>query len=196
MRIYEGNGGWFEAEGELGMPGHVYFRVQLVDGTPRVTELYFDGRGEPLQSVSRFPLRALEQLAAQVSHERLQVAGPDLSRLAASFASTFGTAKHWVADAWRAQYPNSGVPQAPMPRPRRREPAEQEIQLAAPEDGLTDTFLTDLARAYDQAVRQRTPPATAIAEATGFPRRTVESWIYKARKRGLMPPAARKGRVL
>lgn len=196
MWIHQGNGGWHEVEGDLGLPGRVYFRVQVVDGATRITELYLDGRGEPLQSVARFPLRGLEQLASQASRERMQVAGPDLSRLAAHFATTFGTAKHWVADAWRAQYPDSGVPQAPMPRSRRQHEAETEIRLAAPDEGLTETFLRDLALAYEQAVRQRRPPATAIAEATGYDRRTVESWIYKARKRGIMPPAAKKGRVV
>lgn len=200
MRIHQGNGGWFEAEGDLGLPGRVYFRVQLVDDTLRITEIYLDGRGEPLQSLARFPLRALEQLASQASRPRLQVAGPDLSRLATYFASTFGRAQHWVADSWRAQYADSGVPQAPMMARRGRRDsageAEAKVELAPPEDGLTDLFLSDLARAYEQAVRLRRPPASAIAEATGYPRRTVESWIYKARKRGIMPPASRKGRVV
>jgi hypothetical protein len=196
MRIHQGNGGWHEVEGDLGLPGRVYFRVQPVDEALRITELYLDGRGEPLQSVARFPLGGLEQLASQASRERMQVAGPDLSRLAAYFAATFGKARHWVADSWRAQYADSGVPQAPMPKPRRQAEAEAEIRLAAPEEGLTETFLRDLAMAYEQAVQQRRPPASAIAEATGYPRRTVESWIYKARKRGIMPPAARKGRVV
>ena len=212
MRIRGGNGGWHKVDADLGLPGVTFFRVQEVDDSLRVTELYIDGRGQPIQAgaLRRLPLAALEQMAAAMptAFERLQVAGPDMSRLAAYFATTFGKARHWVADSWRAQYADSGVSQAPMPgeskvkRPTEDQP--QEVRLAPPVVGLTDAFLADVGRAYEIAVARRRPPATAIAEQLpGYDpnnptptRRLVESWIYKARSRGIMPPAARKGRIV
>lgn len=214
MRIRAGNGGWHVLEGDLGLPGVVYARIQEVDERFRVTELYIDGRGVPIQAeaLRRLPLGALEQLASAVptAFERLSVPGPDLSRLAAYFGTTFGKAAHWVADSMRAQYADSGVEQAPMPGSGAvRRPADEDVEpvvLLAPPgaDGLTDAFLQDVSRAYSSAVSRGEPPATAIAKqlhAHGYPdsvatRRLVESWIYKARKRGVMPPASRPGRVV
>ncbi|MEZ0580391.1 hypothetical protein [Nocardioides sp. MH1] len=210
MQIRAGNGGWHRAAAdELGLPGAVYYRVQEVDGALRMTELYIDGRGVPIQAgaLRRFPVQVLEQWAEAVptARDRLRTAAPDLSRLASYFATTVGSgAKGWIADSMRAQY-RDDVVQPPYARDQGgRIQVEEEVKLAPPAEGLTDAFFRDLTKAYDAAVAQGRPPATAIAEqlpgydpsqATTM-RRLVESWIYKARQRGVMPRARQKGRVV
>src|SRR4051794_28784463 len=91
--FHYGNGGWVRVDSdELGLPGRVYFRMQEVDGELRLTELYLDGRGSPIppRALRQLPLQALEHGGSGESmRTRMKVAGPDLSRLAAHFASTF-----------------------------------------------------------------------------------------------------------
>lgn len=233
MRVTVGNGGWVEVEG-LELPGRVYARFQEVDGQVRMTELYVDGDGKPIQAgaVRRLPVTAIEQGLSDDDYLKATsgVAGPDLSRLAASYTTTFASsprtggykgrhcehcdaplrgregwaARHgdreqavtdWVELSWLAQY-GGGVP-LPKYRTRRAKSVEpEELKLSAPEDGLTDAFLADVARAYRLAVERRLPPATALAEASGANVRTVQSWVYKARKRGIMPAAVKRGRIV
>lgn len=206
MEIRYGNGGWCLVEGDLGLPGRLYVRVSDVDGHLRVTELYIDGRGSPINAAAlrKLPLSYLEQWIghSNPARARLSVAGPDLSRLASYFATTFGKAQHWVADSWRAQYDNSDVRQAPMgdgkrTRGRSEEPESGELLLSAPEDGrLSDAFLSDVVRAYNEAVARRLPPAITLGNLADVSPRTVHRWVYTARKRGVMPPATRKGRIV
>lgn len=203
-----GNGGWLRVTDLDGFTGPVYVRLQDVDGALRVTELYLDGQGAPIQpgalrgiSLPAFEAGRVVEDDAQL-REALARPGPDLSRLASYFATTsFGPKmRHWIAEAWRAQFPTSGVEQPPYaPRSSGRMASTPlEVTLSAPVDGLTDQFFADLARAYAAAVALGRPPASAIAEALGpeYDRRLVESWIYKARKKGIMPPAPKRGRIL
>lgn len=67
-------------------------------------------------------------------------------------------------------------------------------QLHAPEGRLTDEFLTDVADVYRWVVATGQAPAPAIAEMSSTPVRTVQRWIYEARKRKILPPA-RPGRA-
>lgn len=229
MELSGGNGGWVRTNGEdLNLPGVVYMRATEVDGHLRVTELYVDGRGAPIagQSLRTFPLSGLEAWISEWrSPSRHLVAGPDLSRLATSFASSFGTyhGRHceackaplqgrtprdperalvdWVALSWYAQYSHLdgyGIPQSRKPNEKHRaDRAAGELVLSAPPDGrLTDAFLSDVARAYSVAIARRLPPAKTLAELAGVAPRTVQSWFYKARKRGLMMAADKRGRVV
>lgn len=199
-----GNGGWLKVTELDGLTGPVYVRLQDVDGALRVTELYVDGRGAPIQpgalrglSLPAFEAGRVVEDDAQL-RDALVRPGPDLSRLASYFATgSFGPkVRHWIAEAWRAQFPQSDTEQPPYARSAGTEASTPlEVTLSAPVDGLTDQFFADLARAYAAAVALGRPPATAIAEATGFERRTVESWIYKARKKGIMPSAPKRGRI-
>jgi hypothetical protein len=232
MQISRGNGGWHRIDGDLGLPGKLYARVRAVDGRPRITELYVDGDGEPIQAAAlrRLPLSQLEVWMSDMGGADDDVAGPDLSRLASFYASSWEAdtyaGRHcdecnaplrgsstraealgreealtdWAALSWFAQYAHLvgyGIPQVRRPK-ERRHPVDElpEPVLSAPVAGLTDEFLTDVARAYSAAVMRELPPATTLAELSGYPRRTVESWIYKARKRGLMAPAPKRGRVV
>ncbi|MCW2736099.1 hypothetical protein [Nocardioides sp.] len=208
MRASEGNGGWVEVEDDdLGLPGRTYVRLSDVDGIDRVTEIYIDGRGEAIQpgAIRRFPLAVLEQwLSTWSSKARRGVAGPDLSRLASHFGTTWGdrqaTIHNWVALSWFAQYPKSDIRQPRMgDRSRNAAPTElvlPPLRLQAPEAGLTDGFLSDVGKAYDAAIARGLPPAVTIADLAGVTKKTAQSWIYKARKRGLMLPAKSKGRIV
>ncbi|CAN5398154.1 hypothetical protein BH11ACT8_BH11ACT8_04320 [soil metagenome] len=198
MKMSAGNAGWHEVEADdLALPGRIYFRVQEVHGALRITELYIDGQGVPITAggLRKFPIQVLE---AWSDGDRLDIAGPDLSRLAAHFATTFGKAKHWVADSMRAQNPDSGVQQAPMPaKAPLSEAALATIALDPPPNGkLTDDFLRDVARAYDAAIAQRLSPAKTIAPLVNVSEKTVHSWVAKARDRGLMSKATRTGRIV
>lgn len=215
MILSKGKGGWFAIQGTA-LPGIVYVRVTEVDGRTRITELYIDGRGEPIQpaALRKFPLAGLEVEVLDMIDGRADGGpGPDLSTLAAHFATGFGRVDEsdWVNLAYCAQLPKSGVRRPPRPElVTQRMEAPVEVRLSPPEGGLTDEFLTDVARAYRAAVAAERPPATAIAEQLpGYPtgdtqsdkdgrkamRRLVESWVYKARKRGLMDAAPRPGRI-
>jgi len=158
--------------------------------------------------------------------KRSGVPGPDLRRLAGHYGTTWGMAaydgrhcdtcggpikggsahsqagrivalQNWVAESWFAQLPDSGVRQAPMPRPPRSLDAEfEELPAIEPPAGrrMTDEFLHTVARAYAIAALKGLPPAPTIAAQAGVSSRAVHKWIYTARKRGIMSPGTR-GRV-
>lgn len=227
MRVSGGQGGWLEVReteaGELGLPGRTYLRIEAIDGCPRVTELYVDGRGEPIQSraLRRFPLSAIETFASGdfwTAWRLRDRAGPDLSRLATTISTTWSrgyfsgrhcdacgaplrggsgrSISNWLALSYLSQVTKSVPRPAPF-APHTPEPELlKEPRLEPPQDGLTDAFLSDVTRAYDQAILLRRPPAKAIAHLANVTDRTAQSWIYKARKRRIMPPAAKRGRIV
>lgn len=231
MQIHHGlHTSWVQIQDD-DIPGVVYVGLDLVDGQPRITQLYIDGRGEPIQpgALRRFPLSAIEQLVATWTDDAGNLLpmpgtkrGPNLSLLAARRYNGVGSEYRgrdcptcsaplkgrenrpealgreeaitdWTKLEWLARF--GTLPQPKMPR--EQAPHEPEpIRLSAPEHGLTDEFLQDVGRAYRAAVAQRMPPAKTLGEIAGVDRRTVESWVYKARKRGIMEPAVKKGRIV
>lgn len=149
MRMQLGNGGWVRVDGVSESPMYVRF-VRDVHGRWRVHEAYIDGGNQPLAAAAVSPPRfealeaAVVDLGESLAH-REQVPGPDLRRLAAHFAHTWGSLAHsgeacgscggpvkggvarrragiveamqnWVAESWFAQFENSAVRQVPMPR--------------------------------------------------------------------------------
>jgi len=233
MKLRGGNGGWavFEAL-DLGLPGRTYVRLTEVDGVDRVTELYVDGRGEPIRPgyFRNFPLAEIEQWLAGFGGgftARREVAGPDLSRLASYFAHTWGGYRgncnaplkgrrsdkglgdraidNWAELAYISQYEATfsevHVKQPPMGDGRQNSEWDE---IEAPEvrleyksgQRLTPAFLSDVATAYDAAIARGLAPAETISKLVNVDRKTAQSWIYKARKGGLMPPAKSKGRIV
>jgi hypothetical protein len=201
-QVEYGKGGWARVTSSS-YEGWLYLRLHLDNGRPIPTEMYYDARGGELRpsTLRRLPLANIVAFVADGAEEWLENAphevGADLSRLASHFATGagWGTARHWVADSMRAQIPDSGVPQAKSgrsPRPESSEPAPE--PLNAPEYGLTDAFLTSVARNYAWALRERLRPAPELARMAGVSPRTVHGWVSKARQRGIMPPAS-QGRV-
>jgi hypothetical protein len=61
-------------------------------------------------------------------------------------------------------------------------------------EGLTDRFLQEVACAYRDALARGLRPNIALAEQTQAPKRTVERWVWLARKAGHLEPT-RPGRV-
>lgn len=177
----------FDLAGWYSLPvaglGVVYVKVSLVDGTWRVTEIYVDGGDRPIdfKVLRSFPFSALEQEASDTASrsDRLSIGfpkpGPDLRGLLAHLAPASAS---WIGEP--AQLP----------------PREPLTLTYDPAEGLTDRFLTEVAKVYGWAIRQRKPPATEMARQVGVSVRTAQSWISKARKRGLLPPATRKGRTV
>lgn len=203
MEIRAGNGGWHRIDGVEGLPGRVYVRMADIDGHLRVTELYVDGRGEPLSvsGLRKLPLHLIEAWAVGDggTRRRLGTPGVDLRRLATYYAHTFGTqAKHWIADSLRAQFPDSGVEQPPEARDTgSRLSAPAKVTLGLPPGGrITDAFLGDVRRAYEAAVLQGQSPAVTIAKEVGVSPKTVHAWVAKARDRGIMERAPRTGRIV
>jgi hypothetical protein len=215
MRVHKGNSGWCLVTGDTGLPGRTYVRVTEHEGTLRVTEVYIDGEGEPIEpgQLRRLGLQSIEDTARYLAshdpelHRHSEAtAGPDLSRLATYFSTTFGVREngqparlHWVADSMHAQVRGSKVPQAPrIPLPSKAEKVALDEPRLDPREGhqLTDEYLLKVAEAYTAAVAKRMPPAKTLAPMAGVDEKTIHSWVAKARKRGLMPPARRTGRVV
>lgn len=181
------------------LPGPLYVRLRPDErGRWRTTEVYLDGRDQPItgEMLRGLPLSAIEALAQSDGDDRI-LAGKDrspgvlLSVLASHYATTWADqAAHWVADMWRSQVPDSGVPLAPTTPdegPQRRPVPVP--QLWAPEGGLTDDFLRGVARSYTAAAeRGDRRPAVTLAEQTGRSVAAVHKWIRTARSRGIMPP--------
>jgi hypothetical protein len=200
VQIGYGNAGWVRVDG-IGLPGPLYLRLRpgRDGGRWRVTEVYLDGRDEPItdrmlrdldvdgiEGVAQMDRAGLEQLS-----RRDEYAGPLLSVLASFYATTFGrTARGWVSDMWRSQFPDSGV------RPVRRasDPPLREVdepaRLTAPDGRVTDDFLRELARSYSAALqRGDRRPAVTLAEQAGVSVHAVRKWVLTARQRGIMPRA-------
>jgi hypothetical protein len=225
MRVSYGNGGWVRVDG-VGLPGPLYVPFANDErGRWRAVELYIDGHDTPLSTAMLRQLRLDLLEAAVLQYDnmatRRQTPGPDLHRLAAHYATTWGKSaydgqhcetcggpikgvrgrilalRNWVAESWFAQLPASGIRQVPMPREPRALDAElEELPAIEPPAGhrMTDDFLHTVARAYALAALKGLPPAPAIAEQAGVSPRAVHKWVYTARKRGIMPPGTR-GRV-
>jgi hypothetical protein len=225
MRLSYGNGGWIRVDG-IGLPGPLYVRFAADErGRWRAVEIYVDGQGTslPTSVLRQVRLDLLEAAVLQYGNmeARSGTPGPDLHRLAAHYATTWGGStydaqrcdtcggplkgvrgsvlalRNWVAESWFAQLPDSGIRQVAMPREPSAVDAEfEELPVIDPPAGhrMTDDFLHTVARAYAIAALKGLSPAPAIAEQAGVSRRAVHKWVYTARKRGIMPPGTR-GRV-
>jgi len=202
MDVSKGHGGWFR----FSVPGEPLTYVRFAPneiGRWVVVELYttVTPTSEDQLDLTFHPraITTLETFAnrpdTREALERDTSPGPDLRRLASHFAATWTKPTHWVAASYLAQFPRSGVRQAPMgPEPDvvarpRRVPA-----CVTPKEGLTDAFLRQVAEAYDIAVSLGRHPAPAIADVSMVEPSTVRKWVYIARKRGIMS-RGQQGRV-
>lgn len=199
-QIEYGNGGWVRATSNT-FDGWLYLRLALDRRRPLVRELYYDGRdGELGHKILRdLPLTNLIAfiLDGEMAWLEKSIARPgaNLALLASHFATDFGRgARHWVADSMRSQVTGSNVPSpSPGKEPPTRSAASAPAPLQAPQQGLTDAFLRAVAANYAWALRRGLRPAPELARMTGHSPRTVHGWVAKARDRGIMPPAPRKG---
>lgn len=224
MHITYGHGGWIRVDAG-DMPGPVYLRYRSDNGRPVLTEFYLDGRDTEIPSrlFRTLDLAGVTALAMRGEGVWLEngarQAGPDLSRLASSFGTSWGAGtfagRHcqecnaplrrqaalpsgveyaltdWVALSWFSQFQKSSIPQ-----PRRQPEPELGEEMSAPTpvqapNGLTDDFLRSVADNYAWAVSCRQRPAPMISAQTGYSVRTVHAWIRKARDRGILAPTTR-----
>ncbi len=176
MKLTYGPGGWVRVEDQL----HVAYLRFADDRT--VADMVIEGgsRGVSPSALRSIPLR--RYIAAALAR-------PDLlfgwGMYEAPGVQPFKTS---VRDSLMAAGGVFGFASRALMSPRAR------VTLAPPVDvALTDAFLRDVAAAYLDAVRHDERPNIALAGQSGHPRRTVERWVYLARKRGFLPPA-RAGR--
>ena len=218
VRVRFGNAGWTRVD-DLGLPGPLYVRVWPEDDGRRlrIIELYLDGSrtGQPIApaDLRQLPVTQIEALInahAEHVHKRLDLVGPNLSTLATYYDTTFMNypvhveQRNWAAlnfadqlhDEERDQLPPFKHVEAKASRTRGIRDVDLDFRLdrGGPTGGLTDEFLQDVAHAYRAAVARGERPNVAMAEQTGYLRRSVEGWVYMARQRGIMPPGS-KGRA-
>lgn len=221
MRASFGNDGWVGID-DVELPGPLYVRVrESTDGRLRISEIYLDGSESDteidtagLRSIPFARIETLINAHRDAVVRGMRQPGPDLATLASYFRTSFGNVerqivndRNWVVTSFAAQYPQSSLDDAGLPRitrPRRqRRPwqvvsEEKDFRLTrGPDDGLTDEFLRNVARAYAAAVARGESPNKAIAEQVGYganSTRSVERWVYLARQRGIMP-RGKKGQV-
>jgi hypothetical protein len=150
----------------------VYLRI-AEDG--RITDLVISG----LREINAARLRELplaRYRAEALSRPDLALAAWDYARDAPDFRD----------------FMESLFPDAPSRRAAR---LGRPVTLRPPTEGLTAKFLKEVADAYkDVVARGERRPNAALAAQAGVEKRSVERWVYLARKKGLLP-ATRQGQA-
>lgn len=162
-----GGSGWAYSD-ETDIDGEVYVRL---DEEGRVVELYLTKNGAEITPVDlrRLPLvRMRAQARARPDLWFIAESDPDLqadvhAEVRRAFPPT------WITDS-----------------PRQTPPFE--LSPSSPEAGLTDAFLQDVATAYRDAVSRGLRPNITLAQQAQHEKRTVEKWVYLARKKGFLEP--------
>lgn len=153
-----------EVEGD----GEVYVRL---DDLGRVVELYMTKNGEEITpaDLRRLPLvRMRAQARGRPDLWVMADSDPDLR------ADVHGEVRRAFPPSWIKDSPRQAPP--------------FELSPSSPEAGLTDAFLQDVATAYRDAVSRGLRPNIALAQQTQHEKRTVEKWVYLARKKGFLEP--------
>jgi hypothetical protein len=163
MAIVYGFAGWVRVD-TPSVPGDLYLRLSAAG----VVEMYLDGAGREITpaQLRRLPLA---RLRAQAESR------PDLLL---GMSTLNGAPDPGIREQLASAFPD-GAARARAPR---------QVKLKPPTGGLTPAFLADVAAAYRSAVAMGQKPNKALAEQTGHPVRSVERWVYLARKSGHLPP--------
>jgi hypothetical protein len=109
---------------------------------------------------------------------------------------------NWVAISFLSQFDRDvlerdgfghlePVKQATLPGYFRQVGTDYRLPAGPGSDGLTDQFLSNVARAYAAALARDEHPNLSIADQVGYPLKTVQRWVYTARQRGIMPRGER-----
>ncbi len=170
-----GGGGWTYFD-DVEAIGGVYARL---DSEGRVVELYLHNNGGEITTaaVRRLPLHRLRAIAQSFRHQR-----PDL----AAFAQDWPVPD--VLTEVKRAFPPTWIKEKP--------PSANDVVLTpqSPAAGITDDFLRTVASAYGAAVARGERPNKALAAQSNSPQRTVERWVYLARKGGFLAPT-QQGRI-
>jgi hypothetical protein len=205
-----GNAGWLRFDADKLV---AYLRLAPDSrGHWTVRELVLDAsEGDPITAgtLSALPLARIEIFAntdvptRDYLREHFDLASPvggpvtgsNIAVLASHFAATYGSrtdpGRNWAAAAQAATV--HGAQRVAKRRPPEGEAPDVSYRLAAPTGGLTDEFLRSVGRAYAAAIARGESPNVTLAADAQVPRRSVERWVYLARKSRAMPAAARKG---
>ncbi len=160
MEITYGLGGWVSVA-NIGLPGLLYLRYTIQG---EIGELVLPSDTGPITAahLRRLPLTAITNVV---------MARPDL---------------FLMGD--RALVPDIHAQMHQIVPRRRARSHPSKARLSPPRAGLTPEFLQEVANAYTAAVARGERPNKALAEQVGHDNsRTVERWVYLARKRGLLP---------
>ncbi len=162
VEITYGKGGWVSVA-DIGLPGLLYLRYHV---RGEVQELVLPSDGGPITAahLRKIPLSAITNVV---------MARTDL----------FLESDEPVTDIHK-------IMQNEIVHRRRFKRHPSTARLSPPTAGLTADFLRQVADAYLAAVRRGERPNKALAAQVGHDNsRTVERWVYLARKRGLLPPS-------
>ncbi len=159
-----GGGGWVYSD-DL-EAGELFLRL---DEQGRVVELYLTKNGAEIvpADLRGLPLSSIKARARS---------RPDLA------AALQGQPSADVYAALRSSFPETWIKDRPQVSPAF------ELSPASPDCGLSDQFLRDVGAAYRDAVARGLRPNVALAEQTNHGKRTVEKWVYLARKKGYLEP--------
>jgi hypothetical protein len=206
-----GNGGWVRYQSD---DCPVSYLRYLADERGRLLlrECFVDSsEGQPITNdvLGRLPLTKIEAFVNGdgPSWEHLRasvdtvspVGGPSTGSNVAVLASHYATTFHKQQPAnWCALAQQGAQVRKLLARDKDQRAIDADYHLDAPPgpEGLTDEFLHRVARAYGAAIMRGEAPNATIHKDVGFnptkAPRTVERWVYEARKRQIMR-AARKG---
>ena len=209
MKMIFGAGGWTCIDDPT-LPGLLYVRWPRDDSGPlSASDTYLhvsDGSATPteLRAIPWTQYEAWANANADAIEPRREhpTAANGLPILASAFnrdvMNTGEAHRNWVHAAY---FSDAGYPDFPKPSVYRARSGgsvgtDTFVLTEPPPDGrLSDDFLRDVARAYTAAITRGERPNQTIAKSIkngGYPVRTIERWVYMARKRGFLPPT-RKG---
>jgi hypothetical protein len=214
--LHLADAGWIRYDA-TGLPP-VYLRWTPNDrGRWVLRELFVDAaESEPLTAaiLAHIPVSALEAFVNgdKPTRDRLAfhldlvspVGGPatgsNVAVLMSHYNVHFGPrtdpAENWCAAAELSTYkdgPHKIKKRLPSTRDELRPDAEYRLTTPPGPDGLSDEFLARVRRAYVAASLRGDPPNKTIAADVHASPRSVERWVYEARRRGVMPPARARG---
>lgn len=184
----------------LGLGRAVVCRLAEVDGRVRIVELQLDGGGQPVagSALRQLPISAMERVAGSV----IRADGPKPDGQTLEVMWSLEDLRRILSDAPVPQWSDAALPGPPpiVLFGRANDQLTYVMKHDPPLDWskgqvLTDAFLHSVGGAYDAAIQRGESPAKSIAEATGASQKTVQSWVYQGRKKGVIAPAQGKGRI-
>jgi hypothetical protein len=166
MAITYGADYWIRINDDNDAPG---VRVYLRGGKEGVRELYLVAEGDreiTPTMLRRFPLRRL--LTKATARWDLRKSGAEKP-----------------AEIDLEEQAESLFPWPPI---KADDPGFRVMLQPPGPDGISDEFLQQVARAYRDALRFGERPNVALAKQSGCPKRTIERYVYLARKVGHLVP--------
>lgn len=161
-----GGGDWCYSD-EVPGGGELYVRL---DGEGRVVEVYLNRNGAEIKGADLRAIR-LDRMRA-LSRQR-----PDLAQFALDWDApdVHGEVKKAFPPGWIDYRPD-------------KDQDRVVLTPTSPDAGLTPEFLQLVADAYRTAVREGRRPNKALADQCSLSPRTVQRWVYLARKGGFLAP--------